>query len=97
MLVAAIMDIVTSNCDSIEKLAFKPSLPFNAQTRDFAAAIEVIKEGVMHLDESQEDQDDGGKGIRGIGIKVLGKTTVVGQIGLFPLILFCNISRRLCT
>ncbi|KAL5558586.1 hypothetical protein UlMin_034797 [Ulmus minor] len=78
MLVAAIMDIVTSNCDSLEKVAFKPSLPGNAETRDIAAAIQVIEEGGMHLDESHEDDKDGGGGIKGIGIKVLGGTTVLG-------------------
>ncbi|XP_024022941.1 uncharacterized protein LOC21408749 isoform X2 [Morus notabilis] len=80
MLVAAIMDVVTSNCDSLENLAFKPSLPGNAETRDIAAVIEVIEEGGMHLEESLggKDDGDGGGGIKGIGIKVLGGTTVLG-------------------
>ncbi|XP_062113720.1 uncharacterized protein LOC133824760 isoform X2 [Humulus lupulus] len=80
MLVAAIMDIVTSNCDGLENIAFKPSLPGNAATRDIAAAIQVIEEGGMFLDESVEHEDDGdgGGGIKGIGIKVLGGTTVLG-------------------
>ncbi|PON46858.1 GPI inositol-deacylase PGAP1-like [Parasponia andersonii] len=80
MLVAAIMDIVTSNCDSLENIAFKPSLPGNAETRDIAAAIQVIEEGGMLLDESVEhkDDEDGGGGMKGIGIKVLGGSTVLG-------------------
>ncbi|GAV82035.1 PGAP1 domain-containing protein [Cephalotus follicularis] len=80
MLVAAIMDIVTSNCESLEKVSFKPSLPEKAEMRDIAAAIEVIEQGGMHLDEPQknEDDDDGGKGMRGIGIKILEGTTVLG-------------------
>ncbi|KAH7567378.1 hypothetical protein JRO89_XS07G0061300 [Xanthoceras sorbifolium] len=80
MLVAAIMDVVTSNCDSLEKVSFKPSLPGNAETRDIAAAIEVIEEGGMHFDEPQrnEDDEDGGRGMRGIGIKILDGTTVLG-------------------
>ncbi|KAG8389996.1 hypothetical protein BUALT_Bualt01G0037400 [Buddleja alternifolia] len=80
MLVAAIMDVVTSNCESVDKLSFKPLLPKNAEIRDIAAAIEVIEEGSMHWDEQHgdEDEDDGGKGIKGIGIKVLGGTTVLG-------------------
>ncbi|KAM6546996.1 hypothetical protein CsatB_027732 [Cannabis sativa] len=80
MLVAAIMDIVTSNCDSSENIVFKPSLPGNAATRDIAAAIQVIEEGGMFLDESVEHEDDGdgGGGMKGIGIKVLGGTTVLG-------------------
>ncbi|XP_031273441.1 uncharacterized protein LOC116131919 isoform X3 [Pistacia vera] len=81
MLVAAIMDVVTSNCDSLEKVSFKSSLPGNAETRDIAAAIEVIEEGGMHFDEPQkndDDDDDGGKGIKGIGIKILEGTTVLG-------------------
>lgn len=80
MLVAAIMDIVTSNCDSAEKLSHKPLLPKNAEIRDIAAAIEVVEEGGMHWDEQKgdEDGDDGGEGMKGIGIKVLGGTTVLG-------------------
>ncbi|KAK6939572.1 hypothetical protein RJ641_029103 [Dillenia turbinata] len=58
MLVAAIMDIVTSSCDSFEKVSFHPSLPANAEMRDIAAAIEVIEEGGMHLDESNANEDD---------------------------------------
>ncbi|XP_059633209.1 uncharacterized protein LOC132275987 isoform X2 [Cornus florida] len=77
MLVAAIMDIVT---ESLDKVSFKPLLPEHAEMRDIAAAIQVIEEGGMHLDESHgaEDDENGGKGMRGIGIKILGGTTVVG-------------------
>ncbi|XP_044511558.1 uncharacterized protein LOC123229707 isoform X2 [Mangifera indica] len=81
MLVAAIMDVVTSNCDSLEKASFIPSLPGNAETRDIAAAIEVIEEGGMHFDEphrNDDDDDGGGKGMKGIGIKILEGTTVLG-------------------
>lgn len=78
MLVAAIMDIVTSNCDSVEMASFKPSLPGNAEMRDIAAAIQVIEEGGMHLDEEDDDDDGGGRGLKGIGIKILEGTTVLG-------------------
>ncbi|KAF5196910.1 Serac1 [Thalictrum thalictroides] len=80
MLVAAIMDIVTSNCDDIDNAFLKPSLPADADMRDIAAAIEVIEEGGMHFDEPHDgaDDEDGGKGMRGIGIKILGGTTVLG-------------------
>ncbi|KAJ4701793.1 alpha/beta-Hydrolases superfamily protein [Melia azedarach] len=80
MLVAAIMDVVTSNCDGLEKLSFKPSLPGNADTRDIADVIEVIEEGGMHFNEPPRDEDDedGGRGMRGIGIKILEGTTVLG-------------------
>ncbi|KAJ7958132.1 alpha/beta-Hydrolases superfamily protein [Quillaja saponaria] len=77
MLVAAIMDIVTSNCDSLEKVSFKPFLPGNAETRDIAVALQVVEEGGMHLDESENDEDDG-NGMKGIGIKILEGTTVLG-------------------
>lgn len=70
------MDIVTSNCDNLEDLSFKPSLPGNAEMGDIAAAIQVVEEGGMHLDESKED--DGDAGMKGIGIKILGGTTVLG-------------------
>ncbi|KAL6207821.1 hypothetical protein ACLB2K_018774 [Fragaria x ananassa] len=80
MLVAAIMDIVTSHCDSSEKVSFKPSLPGDAETRDIAAALQVIEEGGMRLDDSNEHEgdEDGDSGIKGIGIKVLGGTSVLG-------------------
>ncbi|CAN8327482.1 unnamed protein product [Cochlearia groenlandica] len=90
MLVAAIMDIVTSNCDIIEKTPFKSSLPGNATMRDIAAAIQVIEEGGMYFDEpdKDDDNDDGRSGIQGIGIKILEGTTVLGLArtsGLAPL------------
>ena len=78
MLVAAIMDIVTSSCDNAEKISFNPSLPGNAETRDIAAALQVIEEGGLHLDEPPEDDDDGGIGRKGIGIKIIEGTTVLG-------------------
>nr|GMD89128.1 uncharacterized protein LOC109170573 [Ipomoea batatas] len=79
MLVAAIMDVVTSHCQSADKVSFKPWLPQNAEMRDIATAIEVIEEGGMHWDEPREDEeDDGGTGVKGIGIKILEGTTVLG-------------------
>ncbi|CAN0922254.1 Protein SERAC1 [Linum grandiflorum] len=80
MLVAAIMDIVTSNCDSLEEISFRPTLSGNAALRDIAAAIEVIEEGGLHLDrpgDNEEDNDDG-RGIKGIGIKIFEGTAVLG-------------------
>ncbi|XP_052202433.1 uncharacterized protein LOC127808103 isoform X2 [Diospyros lotus] len=78
MLVAALMDIITSDCHSLDKAPLKPTLPRNAEMSDIAAAIQVIEEGGMHLDEPHEDSQDGGEGVKGIGIKVLGGTTVLG-------------------
>ncbi|CAI0558415.1 unnamed protein product [Linum tenue] len=80
MLVAAIMDIVTSNCDDVEEISFRPALSANAALRDIAAAIEVIEEGGLHLDKhgDNEDEKDGGSGIKGIGIRILDGTTVLG-------------------
>lgn len=76
---AAIMDIVTSNCDKLENFAFEPSLPENAETRDIAAAIQVIEDGGLQFDEPNGGEDeDGGRGIKGIGIKILGGTSVLG-------------------
>ncbi|KAF5444978.1 hypothetical protein F2P56_034069 [Juglans regia] len=90
MLVAAIMDMVTSSCDGLDKVSFQPSLPGNAETGDIAAALQVVEEGGMHLDESdrKEDDEDGGNGLKGIGIKILGGTSVMGlsrSIGLMKL------------
>ncbi|XP_006354916.1 uncharacterized protein [Solanum tuberosum] len=78
MLVAAIMDVVTSHCESADKLSFKPTLPKDAEMRDIAAAIEVIEEGGMHWDEPHGEDDDGGEGMKGIGMKILEGTTAVG-------------------
>ncbi|CAH9100448.1 unnamed protein product [Cuscuta epithymum] len=80
MLVAAIMDVVTSHCQSADKVLFKPLLPENAEMRDIAAAIEVVEEGGMHWDDphQDEDNDNGGTGVKGIGIKILEGTTVLG-------------------
>nr|KAJ0201357.1 hypothetical protein LSAT_V11C600310040 [Lactuca sativa] len=80
MLVAAIMDIVTSNCDNVDKIKLKPMLSGTAAMRDIAAALEVIEEGGMHMDEppgSSQDDDDG-TGLKGIGMEVLGGTSIVG-------------------
>lgn len=80
MLVAAIMDVVTSTCDSKGNVRFQSCLPANAEMRDIASAIQVI-EGGLNLDDphaEDDDDDDGEKGLKGIGIKVLGGTSVLG-------------------
>ncbi|KAG1334651.1 Protein SERAC1 [Cocos nucifera] len=83
MLVAALMDIITSNCDKIDHSSFQPLLPGNAEMRDIAVALEVVEQGGMHFHDhhGNEDNDDGDRGMRGIGIKVLGGTTVLGFSG----------------
>lgn len=80
MLVAALMDIITSNCDTVDFSSFHPLLPGKADMRDIAAALEVVEEGGIHLDDQhgEKDDDDGDKGMKGIGIKVLGGTTILG-------------------
>jgi protein SERAC1 len=79
MLVAALMDIITSNCDNADYSSFKPLLPADADTRDIATAIEVIEQGGMHFDDHEDNSsNDGDSGLKGIGIKVLGGTTVLG-------------------
>ncbi|KAK9136072.1 hypothetical protein Syun_015402 [Stephania yunnanensis] len=80
MLVTAIMDIVTSNCDSLEEASVRSSLPAQADMRDIAAAIGVIEEGGMHLGDinGNDDDENGGTGMQGIGLKILGDATVLG-------------------
>ncbi|XP_020591280.1 uncharacterized protein LOC110032106 [Phalaenopsis equestris] len=80
MLVAALMDIVTSNCDNVDNSMQKLSLPVDADIRDIAAALEVIEEGGVHFADSNgnEDGGDGDPGIEGIAIKILGGTTILG-------------------
>lgn len=81
MLVAAIMDIITSNCESFNQ-SFRPLLPGDADIRDIATALEVVEQGGLHLDGIDDDNnDDGDKGIQGIGIKVIGGTTILGFSG----------------
>lgn len=76
---AALMDIITSNCDNADYSSFKPLLPADADTRDIATAIEVIEQGGMHFDDHEDNSsNDGDSGLKGIGIKVLGGTTVLG-------------------
>lgn len=76
---AALMDIITSNCDNADFSSFKPLLPADADTRDIATAIEVIEQGGMHFDDHEDNSsNDGDSGLKGIGIKVLGGTTVLG-------------------
>ncbi|TKV97806.1 hypothetical protein SEVIR_9G519100v4 [Setaria viridis] len=79
MLVAALMDIITSNCDNADYSSFQPLLPADADTRDIAAVIEVIEQGGMHFDDHEDNSsNDGDTGLKGIGIKVLGGTTILG-------------------
>ncbi|CAL4912957.1 unnamed protein product [Urochloa decumbens] len=79
MLVAALMDIITSNCDNADYSSFQPLLPADADTRDIAAVIEVIEQGGMHFDDHEDNNsNDGDTGLKGIGIKVLGGTTILG-------------------
>lgn len=80
MLIAAIMDVIISHCESADKAYFRPLLTKNAKIGDIAAAIEVIERGGIHWDEpSESDEDDkDGKGMKGIGIKILEGTTVLG-------------------
>ncbi|KAF8776108.1 hypothetical protein HU200_003792 [Digitaria exilis] len=79
MLVAALMDIITSNCDNADYSSFQPLLPADADTRDIAAVIEVIEQGGMHFDDHDDNSSsDGDGGLKGIGIKVLGGTTILG-------------------
>lgn len=84
MLVAAIMDIITSSCDNPNMKVFRPRLPPCVDSRDISEALQVIEEGGLELDESHDsdDDDDDRKGMRGIGIRVLGGTAVIGLLGL---------------
>lgn len=58
MLFVALVNIVTSNCDDLNGKSFQLSLPGNAELKDTTATIQVIEEGGMHLNESNESEDD---------------------------------------
>eukprot|EP00249_Psilotum_nudum_P021362 c28083_g1_i2 orf=314-4183(+) len=79
LLVAAIMDIVTSSCETGDGSSFRPKLPENADTRDISAAMKLINEGGLQLDESRDIEGDGADkgGSQGIGIRVLGGTGII--------------------
>lgn len=82
---SAIMDLFTSGCDVEDGSGIRPKLPGNADSADIAAALQVIKNGGWLLDD--QDRSDGeadGKaannkgGVNGIGIRVVGGTSIVG-------------------
>ncbi|KAL8217687.1 hypothetical protein R6Q57_021060 [Mikania cordata] len=65
MLVAAIMDIVTTHDDNVDKVRLKPMLSRKAAMRDIAVALQVVEEGGLHWHESpscnqQHDYDHAG-------------------------------------
>ncbi|KAJ4750471.1 alpha/beta-Hydrolases superfamily protein [Rhynchospora pubera] len=81
MLVAALMDIITSDCDTADPASLHPMLSGSASLRDIASAIEVIEQGSIHFDNDgnkNDDGDDGDIGMKGIGMKVLGGTAILG-------------------
>ncbi|XP_076940274.1 uncharacterized protein LOC143609394 [Bidens hawaiensis] len=53
MLVAAIMDIVTSHDDNVDKIKLKPKLSRKAALRDIAAALQVVEEGGTNWSEPE--------------------------------------------
>lgn len=65
MLVAAIMDIVTSDCDDVDKVRLMPMLSRKAAMRDIAAALQVVEEGGMYLDQPRGSSENGGTGLKG--------------------------------
>nr|XP_043614397.1 uncharacterized protein LOC122586477 [Erigeron canadensis] len=83
MLVAAIMDIVTSHCDNVDKVKSKPMLSKKAAMRDIEAALQVLEEGGMYWGEggSGEEGKNDGTVVKGIGVKrVLGFSGSHGSI-----------------
>nr|GEU78522.1 armadillo-like helical [Tanacetum cinerariifolium] len=87
MLVAVIMDIVTSECDNVDKVSLKPMLSRKAAMRDIAAALEVVEEGGMYLDELRGN---------GLGINFVGLTRSNGSIELEkPHVKCTNKTRRI--
>ncbi|GKE12278.1 hypothetical protein Tco_1415829 [Tanacetum coccineum] len=73
IMLVAIMDIVTSECDNVDKVSLKPMLSRKAAMRDIAAALEVVEEGGMYLDEPRGN---------GLGINFVGLTRSNGSMEL---------------
>ncbi|KAM0060716.1 putative armadillo-like helical, alpha/Beta hydrolase [Helianthus debilis subsp. tardiflorus] len=63
MLVAAIMDIVTSHDDNVDKIKLKPMLSRKAAMRDIAAALQVVEEGGMYWNETSSSGDGASVGL----------------------------------
>ncbi|KAI5056672.1 hypothetical protein GOP47_0028490 [Adiantum capillus-veneris] len=64
MLVAALMDIITSSCEVEKKGGIQPKLSGLADVSDISAALKVLREGSLCLDEASDESssDNGGKG-----------------------------------
>ncbi|XP_073396493.1 uncharacterized protein [Physcomitrium patens] len=81
LLVAAIMDLVTTSCEIGDTATgFRPMLPGKADPADVAAVLQVVERGWL-VDDGEEHGDEGDSdrgGIEGIGIRVLGGTEIVG-------------------
>jgi hypothetical protein len=74
MLVAAIMDIVTSSCETVNLEGLRPKLSRNADVKDISAALKVLEEGALHLDEGQDDSS-----INTVGVTIIEEKTLVGD------------------
>ncbi|MCO5599134.1 hypothetical protein L7F22_053234 [Adiantum nelumboides] len=64
MLVAALMDIITSSCEVEKKGGIQPKLSGLADVTDISAALKVLQEGSLCLDEESDESssDNGDKG-----------------------------------
>lgn len=82
MSVTALIDIVTFNYVDLNGKSFQQSLPGNAKTREISVAFQLIEGGGMYLDELNESEgdEDGEKGMKGIGSKILGKAKTVSEL-----------------
>ncbi|KAJ7558284.1 hypothetical protein O6H91_04G032200 [Diphasiastrum complanatum] len=83
-LVASIMDIVTSSFDPESDAQLRHKLPGSVDLDDIAEALEVLKEGGLHLKNDTGDGVSSSTGPKdrasgaGSGLKVLGGTAVLG-------------------
>ncbi|KAG0587590.1 hypothetical protein KC19_2G175600 [Ceratodon purpureus] len=81
LLVAAIMDLVTSSCEIGDAgSCFRPMLPGKADPADVAAVLQVVEGGwVVDDDDGSGDKDGNDRGgMQGLGIRVLGGIEIVG-------------------
>ena len=80
MLVAAIMDIITSSCETVNMDGIQPKLSRNADVKDVSAALKVLQEGGLHLDEGQDDSRFKGHDnstMNGVGGTIVEEKTLV--------------------
>eukprot|EP00250_Pteridium_aquilinum_P020076 c24692_g1_i1 orf=82-3981(+) len=88
MLVAALMDIITSSCEIEKKGGIRPKLSGLANAKEISAALKVLQEASLCLDESHDesgdDNGDNGQSNDGVHGTGMNETSVAVQNQSLP-------------